>query len=358
MALRWRRASTLLLVACLPGSGFISLPRLRHSHTARSASRRDVLLGTAGAFSEAELEQLKPVCEVPLHRLKPVDGQVGGQFASVSAFIGGEPVELMLDTGLSEAMVTPELVRKLKLQRVGSAEGAAAGGGATVELVKLTDLTLECGELFPEVTAAVASFPEEKIDKDWSLKGMLGYQALQNYDADVDFPQGKLRLWRPGEGAAVAKKGGLADVEAVVLPDFAILGVRVMRGGGAAAALGVVDTGAGFSAITPSAAASLGAQAGRQAVTVVGVDGRLLQMPLSSAVTLPLGGQALPTGGWETAVALTTPSAALGNLPALEIFASGKPAVLLGLDALGTRRLVFAAGSGPKRHLYVGPEAR
>lgn len=223
--------------------------------------------------------------------------------------------------------------------------------------MKLTDLTLECGELFPAVTAAVASFPEERIDKDWSLKGMLGYQALQNYDADVDFPRGKLRLWRPGEGAAVAKKAGLADVEAVVLPDFAILGVRVMQSaGGAAAALGVVDTGAGFSAITPSAAAFLKVQAGRQAVTVVGVDGRPLQMPLTSEVTLPLGGQALPTGGWETAVSLKTSSAALGELPALKIFANGKPAVLLGLDVLGTRRLVFAAGSGPKRHLYVGPD--
>ena len=52
------------------------------------------------------------------------------------------------------------------------------------------------------------------------------------------------------------------------LPDFAILGVRVMQPGArAAVALGIVDTGAGFSAIMPSAAQLLKAQAGQQAVT-------------------------------------------------------------------------------------------
>lgn len=321
---------------------------------ATSALRRDVLIG--GALSQADPKDLKPICEVDLHRLTPVAGQVGGRFASISAVLGGEVVELMLDTGLSEGMVTPALAKKLKLQPVGSAVGATAGGGANVELVKLQDLSLECGELLEPVTAAVANFPEEKIDENFNLKGMLGYQSLQNYDADIDFPRAKLRLWRPGEGAAVAAKEGLADVEAVVLPDFAILGVRVMQPSGrAAAALGVVDTGAGFSAITPSAAAALKAEPGRDAVTIVGVDGRPLQMPLSEEITLRLGGKALPEGGWETAVSFRTNSAALGDLPALQLFANGKPAVLLGQDVLGNRRLIFAAGSGPTRHLFIGP---
>lgn len=318
-----------------------------------SALRRDVILGTSGLLSE-----MKPICEVPLHRLKPVEGQVGGQFVSISAFIAGEAVELMLDSGLSEGMVTPSLVQKLHLKPIGTAEGATAGGGETVELVQLEDLRLECGELLAPVTAAVASFPEEKVDKNWVLKGMLGYQALQSYDAELDFPKGVLRLWRPGEGAAKAREAGLADVEAVVLPDFAILGVRIMQpgGSGAAVALGVIDTGAGFSALTPSAAEALRAQRGRGEVTVLGVDGRPMRMPLSSEVTLPLGGQALPRGGWETAVSLKTSSAALGDLPALKIFGNGKPTVLLGLDVLGKRRLVFAAGSGQTRHLFIGPE--
>lgn len=356
--LLWGSYASTSSTSCFASS---TCPWTIHSRTQKlavSALRRDVILGTSGALSQAEVQQLKPVCEVPLHRLKPINGQLGGQFASISAFLGGESVELMLDTGLSEGMVTPSLAKRLKLRSLGSAAGATAGGDATVELVELKDLRLDCGELALEpVTAAVASFPEEKIDQKWPLGGMLGYQALQSYDADIDFPAGKLRLWRPGEGAAVAQKAGLADVEAVVLPEFAILGVRVMQPGAcAAAALGIVDTGAGFSAITPSAAQLLKAQAGQQAVTIIGVDGRPLQLPLTSEVTLPLGGKGGPEGGWDTAVSLKTSRAALGDLPALKIFANGKPAVLLGLDVLGNRRLVFAAGSGPTRQLYIGEQ--
>ena len=91
-------------------------------------------------------------------------------------------------------------------------------------------------------------------------------------------------------------------------------------------------------------------------VTIIGVDGRPLQLPLTSEVTLPLGGKGGPEAGWDTAVSLKTSRAALGDLPALKIFANGKPAVLLGLDVLGNRRLVFAAGSGPTRQLYIGEQ--
>ena len=186
----------------LHNSGQLCRRSERSGRLMMSALRRDVILGTSGLLSE-----LKPICEVPLHRLKPVEGQVGGQFVSISAFIAGEAVELMLDSGLSEGMVTPALVKKLHLKPIGTAEGATAGGGETVQLVQLEDLRLECGELLAPVTAAVASFPEEKVDKNWVLKGMLGYQALQSYDAELDFPKGVLRLWRPGEGAAKAREG-------------------------------------------------------------------------------------------------------------------------------------------------------
>ncbi|CAJ1349283.1 unnamed protein product, partial [Effrenium voratum] len=71
------------------------------SSTALSATRRDVLLGTAGSAATAGP---KPLCEVPLHRLEALPGQVGGRFASVTASVNGQPVELMVDSGLSEGM--------------------------------------------------------------------------------------------------------------------------------------------------------------------------------------------------------------------------------------------------------------
>lgn len=46
------------------------------------------------------------------------------------------------------------------------------------------------------------------------VEGMLGMEMLSLFDADFDFPAGRLRLYRPGEGAAVAEAAGLVEVPA------------------------------------------------------------------------------------------------------------------------------------------------
>mmetsp|Transcript_48767 Transcript_48767/g.98316 ORF Transcript_48767/g.98316 Transcript_48767/m.98316 type:complete len:422 (-) Transcript_48767:30-1295(-) len=331
----------------------------------RRASRRDVLLGGGAALSsDGAGSPPRPVCEMPLHRLQPSPGQVGGRFASVSALIKGEKAELMLDSGLTTGMVTPASARKLNLRRVGSAEGEAAGGTSKIELVEVPDLALECGQKVAPLDAVVSDFPQESVDRGLPLDGMLGYQALQDFDVDVDFPRAVLRLWRPGEGVAAARAAGLSEVAGVVLPQVGILGVRIMAPGGAgrAAALGIVDTGAAFSAVSASAAPALGAKAvpGGPEVAAMGVDGRPLRLPLARDVALPLGGAPLSGGGWATAVTLSAEMVAVGDLPALAAVAGDrrKPAVLLGLDVLAHKRLVFAAANsgdgGLTRQLFIG----
>ncbi|CAK0838137.1 unnamed protein product [Prorocentrum cordatum] len=142
-----------------------------------------------------------------------------------------------------------------------------------------------------------------------------------------------------------------ARVEGVVLPRFGQrdkLGILRPGGGGSAAALGVVDTGATFSAVSDAAAPALGVRArgGGTEVSAVGVDGRPLRLPLAQGVSLPLGGARLPAGGWAEAVALEADAIAVGDLPALEgLIGDQRPAVLLGLDVLGDRRLV-SEGAG------------
>mmetsp|Transcript_55498 Transcript_55498/g.180008 ORF Transcript_55498/g.180008 Transcript_55498/m.180008 type:complete len:406 (+) Transcript_55498:40-1257(+) len=357
-------------VRCLPllpqprtGAGI----RIRSTSIALAATRRDLLLGSGAALSSASGDAPdagkaagKPLCEMPLHRLAPVSGQVGGQFASVSASIQGEQVELMLDSGLSEGMVTPALAKQFRFRRLGSAQGEGAGGSAQVELVEIPDIVLGCGEKLAPITAAVSDFPQASADKGLPLNGMLGYRALQGYDVDIDFPRATLRLWSPGDGVATARAAGMREIKGVLLPELGILGVRVMvpGGGGAAAALGIIDTGATFSAVNNAAALALGAKvpAGSQELVVLGVDGRPLKLPLSRDVELPLGGAPLASGGWDTSLVLKADAVAMGELPALQAFAgAGKPSVLLGLDVLARRRIVFAAKSGGgEQQLFIG----
>ena len=147
------------------------------------------------------------------------------RFVSIGAVVQGENVEFMLDSGLSEALVSPELAKRLRLRSLGSVQGEAAGGGETVPLVEITDIRLACGEKLPPLKAAVSNFPQEAVDKSVPIRGMLGFQSLQGYDAEFDFAAGKLRLWRPGQGVTMARAQGMREVQGVLLPEFGILGV-------------------------------------------------------------------------------------------------------------------------------------
>ena len=50
-------------------------------------------------------------------------------------------------------------------------------------------------------------------------------EFLSMFDADLDFPAGRLRLWAPGTAAAAAP--GLVAVPAAVLNETGLVGIRV-----------------------------------------------------------------------------------------------------------------------------------
>jgi hypothetical protein len=210
----------------------------------------------------------------------------------------------------------------------------------------------------------VTSFPQEHLDPEHDpVEGMLGMELLGLFDADLDFPAGRLRLWAPGSAAAVARAAGLVEVPAAVLNETGLLGVRVtspdapagqplqpfVSGGRAAPApaaprrrggcqpaaccrprcapdpppsplqVGIIDCGASFSALNWGAAALAGlpprsdqaAWGAGPKIFSVGVDGRPLPLPTASVrltyVGDPLGGKgaggalsfAPPAEGWR-----------------------------------------------------------
>ena len=130
------------------------------------------------------------------------------------------------------------------------------------------------------------------------VEGMIGMEVLEQFDVDFDFPAGRLRLWKPHTVESVAKKAGLATVEAVVVNETLLLGFRIVSSsaqkddaGGIAAQpfLGVVDCGASFSVVNWAAASLLGLPAQNDAswkkspaVTGMGVDGRPQLLPTKS----------------------------------------------------------------------------
>ena len=104
---------------------------------------------------------------------------------------------------------------------------------------------------------------------------------------DFDFPANRIRLYRPGDGAAAAEAAGLAELPAAVLNETGVLGIRATSP--AAPALqpfvGILDCGASNSALNWRAAALAGlpprgdAQYGSPGkatpgLAILGVDGK------------------------------------------------------------------------------------
>lgn len=215
------------------------------------------------------------------------------------------------------------------------------------------------------------------------VEGMIGMEVLEQFDVDFDFPAGRLRLWKPHTVESVAKKAGLATVEAVVVNETLLLGFRIVSSsaqkddtGGIAAQpfLGVVDCGASFSVVNWAAASLLGLPPQNDdswkkspAVTGMGVDGRPQLLPTKSIGLSYVGNPKSRTNmSFEGPPSDFKPwdqvQLAVGDLPVFsQLLGDGRtpykgPAGIVGLDILTQRRLILETSATRQRRIYVGKE--
>ena len=215
------------------------------------------------------------------------------------------------------------------------------------------------------------------------VEGMIGMEVLEQFDVDFDFPAGRLRLWKPHTVESVAKKAGLATVEAVVVNETLLLGFRIVSSsaqkddtGGIAAQpfLGVVDCGASFSVVNWAAASLLGLPPQNDtswkqspAVTGMGVDGRPQLLPTKSIGLSYVGNPKSRTNmSFEGPPSDFKPwdqvQVAVGDLPVFsQLLGDGRtpykgPAGIVGLDILTQRRLILETSATRQRRIYVGKE--
>jgi len=301
-----------------------------------------------------------------------------------------KPVEFMLDTGLTLELVTPHLQNQLGLkgQRSGFTPLAAGGVNAaagtdlvTVRGASLCDKSSRQLVPLPEMHASVQDFPQEHIDpKHDPVEGMLGQEVLSQYDVDLDFPAGRVRLYKPGTAAATAK--GLVEIPAIIINETGLLGFR-LRSGQNQPVLAFIDCGSTFSAVNWKAASYLGLPTDRNdpiyqngpKILAVGVDGRPMQLPTAKQ-SLTFAGDAMsdsqgrlisgfepPPSNWKPWKPVLL---AVGDLPVFpELLGDGVrpfdgPAALIGLDVLAQRRVIIEsagqqAAKARRRRLFVSP---
>jgi hypothetical protein len=317
-------------------------------------------------------------------RIKIPTNGLGKAYVGIALCLPGldKPVEFMLDTGLTLELMTPHLRDQLGLSvQKSSLRGLAAGGTSSASGMVTFQPEL-CGYSgskpdyqLPTLHASIMDFPQEHVDPKHAIEGMLGQEFLSRFDVDLDFPAGRVRLYKPG----TANKAGLVEIPAIVINETGLLGFRLTTGKGRQPILAFLDCGSTFSAVNWQAAAYLGLPlktdpAYRQgpAILAVGIDGRPLQLP-TIPTALSFAGEALmdiqgQLAGFESPPASWKPwnsvQIAVGDLPVFpEVLGDGVhpyigPAGLVGLDVLAQRRCIIESAGDSKtrmRRIFVSP---
>mmetsp|Transcript_14804 Transcript_14804/g.32160 ORF Transcript_14804/g.32160 Transcript_14804/m.32160 type:complete len:457 (-) Transcript_14804:276-1646(-) len=353
-------------------------------------------LQKANAATTGVKKEEGPVADFPMRRLRLPKGGLGREYIIIQLYIQGKgPYDFMVDSGLTTELITPHLQQVLNLNKSSGITKQGLSAGETSQsqsLIELNDVSLCCGtfstgeSFFPlpsPLHAVVTDFPQEHMDPAHDpVEGMVGMEVLEQFDVDFDFPAGRLRLWKPHTVEKVAKKAGMATVDALVVNETRLLGFRIVSssaprdgtGAGVLAQpfLGVVDCGASFSVVNWAAAPLLGlppqndgAYKKSPMVTGLGVDGRPQLLPTSNIGLSYCGNpnsksitsfEAPPSDfkPWDPILV------AIGDLPVFsQLLGDGRtpyrgPAGIIGLDILTQRRLILETGAGRQRRIYVG----
>ena len=339
-----------------------------------------------------------PIADFPMRKLRLPKGGLGRDYIIIQLYIGGNgPLDFMVDSGLTTELITPHLQSILQAKSSGvTKQGLSAGDAGSLQtLVELDDVELCCGKfasdesLFPlkgPLHAIVTDFPQQHMDPSHDpVEGMLGMEVLERFDVDLDFPAGRLRLWKPGTVRAVAKKAGMTNIEAVVVNETRLLGFRVVSANAQKGSSGdittqpflaVVDCGASFSVVNWKAASLLGLPPQSDGVYKkvpmvqgLGVDGRPHLLPTTN-IGVSFCGSAIQTKEDKSTMSFEAPPPtwkpwnaapmAIGDLPVFsQLLGDGRtsytgPAGIIGLDILSQRRVILETGVGRKRRIYVG----
>ena len=321
-------------------------------------------------------------------RLRLPQEGFGREYVVIQLKLNGQgPYEFMIDSGLTTEMITPHLQEVLHINVGGggtSVRALTAGGETSRGLAELDEVVLMCGtsakcqELkLSNLHAVITDFPQEHIDPNHDVEGMLGMELLSRFDVDFDFPNNRIRFWTPG----TANKMGLAEIPAVVINETGLIGIRLSTPGAKQPLLAFLDCGATFSCMNWKAADLLGlppksdiGYKNLPAVAALGIDGNMMTLPVIKQ-TLTFSGdvQRDPTTGIPTGFA-PPPSdwkpwdpiqMAIGDIPAFStILGDGRtpfqgPAALIGLDVLAQRRVLFEAARDASRgrRVFVSPQS-
>jgi len=352
-------------------TGFVNLVSApRHCVRRFSKDQKNEIPRRAWLFSGALCRPIaalanlepRPLVDIPLRRLRLPKGGVGRDYVLVPIDIPGEGTqEFMLDSGLTTEMITPVLKKRLGLASIGLVEGTTGAGTRDYNVVEIKGASVE-GVTVPTLHATISDFPQEHMDPQHDVTGMLGLELMDAFDVDIDFVRKRLRFWRRGDGTDVARSAEMAEIPAARLPSGTVA-VRVAgREGFNQPFAGIVDCGSSFSILSVEAAKLSGVDTSHLSsvnapkLIAVGVDGKPFPLPLISVPLRLMGGLDKQSGQFENSAPVSTIPVGVGDLPAFLDLLDGrsKAAALIGIDFWSQGRVIFIGGDegSRKRSIY------
>lgn len=239
----------------------------------------------------------------------------------VNVEIDGQPLVFQLDTGASRTTITPAVRDRLRMHWGIPLSGHGAGGPIDEVELQRVRWAVVGDRHFERLTVAVVDVTKAGGSQ---LDGMLGQDVLSFWTSELDLRERRLvmhkyedRSWRTDDLVEIPYTtigNGLIrlDVQLHDQPTAAIL-----------------DLGAGTTVASPRA---IGDLVGLYLGTMVGADGHPVPTSGINDVTIELGGLELPA---QTIL--------VADLPVFDrLGVTDRPLMILGVDALGTRKLVIA----------------
>lgn len=104
-------------------------------------------------------------------------------------------LRFLLDTGASHTCVSPQLVKRLRLQTKGKAQALGAGGALTLELATIRSLSVGGAEVRDLTVAVVDVDHVAKITK--RLDGVVGNDFMHQFVVTID-PHASTVSFAPG----------------------------------------------------------------------------------------------------------------------------------------------------------------
>ncbi len=243
--------------------------------------------------------QAETDCTLAWHSTIPVLMRDG--HATVPVQLEGQVVGMMIDTGAADSMITPQAAAQLGLRPIKdyprTAMVGGVDGGAFFEIDQIHTMVL--GGVTYRNIAVWQSALNGRLGRpnEEPVAGIIGADLLAHYDVALDEPGSTLMLYTaPGGCGRIPPPDAAANPTRWTNVPFELgegdaLLVQVMVNGQPIRAM--LDTGAGGTLLTPTAARTLGLPTAGSALHIGGIGAGTLTGTRQHAATLALGGVTL-----------------------------------------------------------------